>query len=401
VVGVRGLRGLVDGMVSVLLPAQLGLLGFSATRIGLVGTSTLVGSAVLTLAVALHSGRWPRRRVLVSAGGLMVMTGVGFASLSGFVALLAVGFVGTLNPTSGDVSVFLPTESAILPQTAPADRRTALFARYALVGALAGAFGSLAAGLPGTVARRVGASEVAGGRVAFGVYGLVGIVAVVTYRRLSPAVEPHAPAPKLAHAESRPVVLRLAALFSLDSFAGGFTVQSMLALWLFRRFDLALTTTGAVFFWAGLLTAASMPLSARLARRFGLVNTMVFTHLPAQVFLITAAFMPSAPLAVAFLLARAAVSTMDAPARSSYVMAVVPAEERAAAAGITNVPRSMASAAGPALAGALLSRTSFGWPLLIAGSLKIVYDLTLLGLFRSVRPPEEVDRLRTAPGPRP
>jgi MFS family permease len=175
----------------------------------------------------------------------------------------------------------------------------------------------------------------------------------------------------------------------------------MLALWLFRRFDLALTTTGAVFFWAGLLTAASMPLSARLARRFGLVNTMVFTHLPAQVFLITAAFMPSAPLAVAFLLARAAVSTMDAPARSSYVMAVVPAEERAAAAGITNVPRSLASAAGPALAGALLSRTSFGWPLLIAGSLKIVYDLTLLGLFRSVRPPEEVDRLRTAPGPRP
>jgi MFS family permease len=163
----------------------------------------------------------------------------------------------------------------------------------------------------------------------------------------------------------------------------------MLALWLFARFDLPLATAGAVFFWTGLLTACSMPLSARLARRFGLVNTMVFTHLPAQLFLITAAFMPTAPLAVGFLLARSALSAMDVPARTSYVMAVVPPAERAAAAGVTNVPRSLASAAGPALAGLLLTRTTFGWPLLVAGVLKIVYDLLLLRAFRHLRPPEE------------
>jgi predicted MFS family arabinose efflux permease len=397
VVGVRGLRGLVDGLVSVLLPVQLGLLGFSATRIGLVGTATLVGSAVMTLAVALGGGQWRRRSVLLAAAGLMVGTGLGFVTLASFVWLAIVGFLGTLNPTSGDVSVFLPTEQAILPQTVASQQRTALFGRYALVGALAGAFGSLAAGLPVDLANRMGISELAGARSAFVVYGLVGVVAFVVYLGLSPAVEPHTRAPVFGLEQSRRVVLRLSALFSLDSFAGGFTVQSMLALWLFRRFDLSVATAGAVFFWSGILTATSMSLSARLARRFGLINTMVFTHLPAQLLLITAAFMPTAPLAVAFLLARSVLSTMDVPARTSYVMAVVPVEERAAAVGVTNVPRSLAAAAGPALSGFLLSRTTFGWPLLVAGCLKIVYDLALLAMFRTVRPPEEqhlVDRLR-------
>jgi MFS family permease len=392
VVAMRAMRGLVDGMLSVLLPVYLGLLGYSATRIGLIGTSTLVGSAVLTLVVALAGGRWPRRTVLLAAAVLMMATGVGFAALSAFAALAVVGFAGTLNPTSGDVSVFLPTEQAILPQTVTPEQRTAVFARYALLGSLAGAFGALAAGLPSTLADRLGVSELMATRAAFLVYGLVGVVALVIYRGLSPAAEPQARAPARPLHQSRSVVLRLSALFSLDSFAGGFTVQSMVALWLFRRFDLPVATAGAVFFWSSLFTAASMPLSARLARRFGLVNTMVFTHLPAQLFLITAALMPSAPLAIAFLLARSALSTMDVPARTSYVMAVVPPEERAAAAGVTNVPRSLASAAGPALSGLLLSRTDFGWPLLIAGSLKIVYDVSLLVMFRSVRPPEEERR---------
>jgi predicted MFS family arabinose efflux permease len=317
--------------------------------------------------------------------------------MTSFAALVVVGFIGTLNPTAGDVSVFLPTEQAILPQTVPAHSRTALFARYALVGVLAGAFGSLAAGLPVGIARRLGRSDLSGLRAAFVLYAVAGLVVLVVYRRLTPASEPDTspaasgatPRRRVPLTESRPVVMRLAALFSLDSFAGGFTVQSMLALWLFVRFDLPVATAGAVFFWTGLLTACSMPLSARLARRFGLVNTMVFTHLPAQLFLITAAFMPTAPLAIGFLLARSALSAMDVPARTSYVMAVVPPHERAAAAGVTNVPRSLASAAGPALAGLLLTRTTFGWPLLVAGVLKIVYDLLLLRAFRHVQPPEE------------
>ena len=394
VLRVRGARGLVDGLVSVILPTYLGLLGLSALRIGLVSTATLIGSAVLTLAVALGAGRWRRRSVLLGAGVLMVGTGLGFAASSMFAMLLVVGFLGTLNPTSGDVSVFLPTEQALLPQTVPAASRTALFARFALVGTLAGAFGSLAAGLPVGLARRLGHSELSGLRGAFVVYAAAGVATVLVYRRLSPVAEPPSGAGRPGRAplaESRAVVTRLAALFSLDSFAGGFTVQSMVALWLSLRFGLSVATTGAVFFWTGLLTACSMPLSARLARRYGLVNTMVFTHLPAQLFLIAAAFMPTAPLAVGFLLARSALAAMDVPARTSYVMAVVPPGERAAAAGVTNVPRSLVSAVGPALSGWLLTRTSFGWPLLIAGTLKITYDLLLLAAFRHVRPPEETE----------
>ena len=336
--GVRGLRGLVDGLVSVVLPTYLGLLGLSAVRIGLVSTATMVGSAVLTLTVALSSGRWRRRSLLLGAGVLMVGTGLGFAASASFAALLVVGFLGTLNPTSGDVSVFLPTEQALLPQTVAAGRRTALFARYALVGTLAVAFGSLAAGLPVGLARWAGATELSGLRGAFVLYALAGVATILMYRRLTPWAEPP-PAPagrrRAPLVESRTIVTRLAALFSLDSFAGGFTVQSMVALWLSLRFGLSVATTGAVFFWTGLLTACSMPLSARLARRFGLVNTMVFTHLPAQLFLIAAAFMPTAPLAVGFLLARSALAAMDVPARTSYVMAVVPPGERAAAAGVT------------------------------------------------------------------
>jgi predicted MFS family arabinose efflux permease len=402
VLGVRGLRGLVDGLVSVVLPTYLGLLGLSAVRIGLVSTATLVGSAVLTMAVALGGGRWRRRSLLLGAGVLMIGTGLGFAASSTFAAVVVVGFLGTLNPTSGDVSVFLPTEQALLPQTIGAGERTALFARYALAGTLAVAFGSLAAGLPGGLARWAGASELAGLRGAFVAYAVAGLATILVYRHLSAAAEPPAGAAgrrRMPLVEARSVVTRLAALFSLDAFAGGFTVQSMVALWLSLRFGLSVATTGAVFFWTGLLTACSMPLSARLARRFGLINTMVFTHLPAQVFLIAAAFMPTAPLAVGFLLARSALAAMDVPARTSYVMAVVPPGERAAAAGVTNVPRSLVSAAGPALSGWLLSRTTFGWPLLIAGALKITYDLLLLAAFRHVRPPEEEGGATVGPDP--
>jgi MFS family permease len=384
----RACRGFADGLASVVLPAYLGLLGLTAGRIGAIATFTLVGSAVATIAVAFMGVRWSRRHVLLGASLVMAGTGLGFAIVDTFWLLAVVALIGTLNPSSGDVSVFLPTEQSLLPQTVPDRDRTALFARYALAGSLLAAVGSLAAGVPQRLADSDVLSELDAMRWVFVAYGAVGLVTLVVYRGLTPAVEP----PRVSRrglGSSRQIVLRLSALFSLDAFAGGFTVQSMLALWLFLHFDLSIAVTGVVFFWTGLLTAASMLLSPVLASRVGLIRTMVFTHIPANVFLVSAALMPNATLAIVCLSLRSLLATMDVPARTSYVMAVVPPEHRAAAAAVTNVPRSLASSAGPVLAGAMLSRSTFGWPLIVAGSLKICYDLTLLRAFGSIRPPEE------------
>jgi hypothetical protein len=319
----------------------------------------------------------------------MIATGLGFAAFTGFWPLLVVAFVGTMNPSSGDVSVFLPTEQALLPGTAPNEARTALFARYTLIGTLVAAVGSLCAGVPEWIGDRVGASAATPLRWTFVGYAILGIVILVRYQRLTSAVEPLADAPHVALGASRPIVYRLAALFSLDAFGGGFVVTALVVLWLQKRFALSLTVSGAVFFWAGVLSAFSALVAVRIARRIGLVRTMVFTHLPANGFLILAAFMPTAPLAVAALLARSALSQMDVPARTSYVMAVVTPAERPAAASVTNVPRSLAAAVPPILAGWLLGHSSFGWPLVIGGTLKAVYDLGLLRQFHDVRPPEE------------
>jgi MFS family permease len=220
-------------------------------------------------------------------------------------------------------------------------------------------------------------------------YGFSGLMVLALYRRLASAGSRGDETRSVPLGPSKSVVYRLAALFSLDSFAGGFAVQSLLALWLFLRFDLSVEAVGTIFFWTGILAAASFLAAPAIARRIGLINTMVFTHLPANVFCILAAFMPTLPLAVLFLCLRAALSSMDVPARTSYVMAVVSPAERPAAASMTAVPRSLAAAVSPAFSGYLLTLTSFGWPLVICGVLKIAYDLTLLGMFRKVKPPEE------------
>ena len=382
----RALRGLADGFVSVYLAAYLQLLGFSAFQVGAIVTSTLLGSAALTLAVGLVAHRLAARAVLFAATALMLATGVGFASLTTFWPLLLVGFFGTLNPSSGDVSVFLPTEQSILSGEADAADRTALFAMYSLGGTLLAAVGALMSGLPTTAARALGTSLASAFRAGFVFYGLVAVVILAVYRRLQHGTAPTATAPRAPLKRSRTIVLKLTALFSLDSFGGGFAVDSLLALWLFLRFDLTLQTTASVFFAARLLSALSQLVSPRLAARIGLIETMVFTHIPANLFLVLAAFMPTATLAVTCLLLRMALSQMDVPARQSYVMAVVPPEERAAAASVTNVPRSLASALSPLLAGALLERSSFGWPLVAGGVIKIAYDLLLLVQFRHVRP---------------
>jgi len=390
IVAARALRGLADGFVSVYLAVYLQLLGLSVLQVGAVVAATLLGSAALTLAVGLVAHRLSARHVLLGATVLMLATGVGFAVSTNFWPLLVIGFAGTLNPSSGDVSVFLPTEQSMLSgQSAPADR-TALFARYGLGGILLGAFGALASGLPEIAAQRLGCELVVAFRAGFLVYGVVAVGIAVLYLGMHRSSRPvSATTASAALMRSRAIVLRLTALFALDAFGGGFAVDSLLALWLLLRFDLSLQAAGSVFFGARMLSAFSQLVSPRLAARFGLIETMVFTHIPANVFLILAAFMPSAPLAVTFLLLRMALSQMDVPARQSYVMAVVPPEERAAAASITNVPRSLASALSPLLAGALLQRSTFGWPLVCGGVIKITYDLLLLAQFRNVPPLEE------------
>lgn len=225
--------------------------------------------------------------------------------------------------------------------------------------------------------------------IMFGIYALLGVIIALLYRRLSPQIEPEQKLDSSALGPSQHTVYRLAGLFSLDSFAGGFSLQSVIALWLFMRFDLSVATAGTIFFWAGLLSAFSQLLAPIVARWIGLINTMVFSHLPANVFLILTPLMPTLPLAILCLLLRSALAQMDLPARTSYVMAVVTPAERPAAASLTNVPRSLATAISPTIAGSLLQTTVFGWPLIIGGSLKITYDLLLLRMFHDVRPPEE------------
>lgn len=379
---VRGLRALGDGCMSLLLPFYLTTLGLDAVRIGVLVTATLLGSGIISITAGLLAQRFGTRSLLCVAGLMMAATGVGFATASAYWPLLLIAFAGTLNPSSGDVSLFLPLEHAVLARASSSEQRTAVFARYGLTATLLAAAGSLLASLPEMLARHFALDLHTALQGAFICYGLVGVAASLTYRRL-PHDQPEKRTLSRPHlVESRSIVVKLALLFSLDSFGGGFVVQSMLALWLFERFDLPLATAGSIFFWAGLLSALSYPLAARLAERFGAIRTMVFTHLPANLLLVAAAFMPTLPLAVAFLLGRAALSQMDVPVRSAFVMNSVPEHERPAAASLTNVPRSLATALSPSLAGWLLAASSFGWPLVLAGSLKIGYDLLLYRMFR-------------------
>jgi len=385
----RGIRAFTDGYVALLLPYYLTLLGYSALEVGVIATATLFGSGLLTLLVGVFAYRFRLHVLLTAACLLMLVTGIGFATVTDFLPLLLIAVIGTLNPSSGDVSVFSPLEQTLLSHAVTSEHRTALFSRYSLVGQLIGALGALAAAAPGILAQWDILELKAAVQAMFIVYGLSALVALALYRRLASAGSRGDEVRTAPLGPSRGVVYRLAALFSLDAFAGGFAVQSLLALWLFLRFDLSVEATGTLFFWIGILAAASFLAAPAIARRIGLVNTMVFTHLPANVFCVLIPFMPTLPLAVLFLLLRAALSSMDVPARTSYVMAVVSPAERPAAAGITAVPRSLAAAVSPAVAGYLLTLSPFGWPLVICGALKIVYDLTLLGMFRKVKPPEE------------
>ncbi len=378
----KALRAFVDGYVAVLLPAYLLALGFGTLDVGILSTATLLGSAFATLAVGAWGHRVHHRRLLLGAALLMLGTGFFFASLSAFWPLLLVAFIGTLNPSSGDVSVFLPLEHARLAESSHGPGRTAVFARYSLLGALFAALGALASGIPQLLVAMTGIEQLQAFRVMFLVYGFVGGVVWLLYRRLPvPEHESEVP-PQQPLGESKRIVVRLALLFSLDSFAGGLAINALMALWFFQRFDLSLLAAGSFFFWAGLLSAVSQLIAPKVAERIGLVNTMVFTHIPASICLIVAAFVPSLELAFALLFIRALLSQMDVPVRSAFVMEVVTPGERAAAASFTAVPRSLASAISPTIGGALFAVGWFAAPLVACGVLKISYDLMLWTAFR-------------------
>jgi predicted MFS family arabinose efflux permease len=372
----RAIRAFADGFASVLLALYLQDLGFSPLQIGVIVTATLLGSAALTMWAGIRLARRGARTVLLTACALMAFTGFGFASVTRFWPLVVIGFIGTLNPSGGDVSLFLPMEqSALADLTTEADRPKR-FAVYNLAATLAAAAGALASPLPQRIAKTHGWDVVTTERYSFLIYVVTAAAAALVYRGLHSA--PHDPGRRHGLHKSRSIVARLSTLFALDSAGGGFAVNALLVLYLDLRFGLSPGVMGTILAAAGVLTAFSQLLSARLAARIGLVRTMVFTHLPANVFLILAGIVPSAPLAVTFLLSRAALSQMDVPARQALVMRLVEPDERAAAASVTNVPRSLAAATTPALAGALLNRTSFGWPLVIGGLMKSAYDLLLL-----------------------
>jgi MFS family permease len=374
VLAARALRSFADGFIAVVLPAYLLALGLGVLEVGIISTATLLGSAFSTLAVGRWGYRFSIRRLMLAASVLMMATGLGFAGFSSFWPLLLVAFMGTLNPSSGDASVFMPLDHTML---AGAADRTAVFARYSFIGSMAGALGALASGLP----EYVHLARLDALRGMFVLYALAGLAVWFLYRGLpDPKAEEQRPAVPLG--PSRGIVWRLAALFSIDSFAGGLVLNSLLALWLFERFGMSLAAAGAFFFWTGLLSAISQLAAGPLARRIGMVNTMVFTHIPSSLFLIGAALSSDLPACLAFLLARSLLSQMDVPARGAFVMSVVTPAERPAAASFTAVPRSLAAALSPSLTGALFAAGAMAAPLVACGVLKIAYDLALFAAFR-------------------
>jgi MFS family permease len=374
----RALRSFADGFIAVVLPAYLLALGLGQLDVGIISTATLLGSAAATLAVGRWGHRFSIRRLLLTAALLMAATGLGFAGFAAFWPLLVVAFFGTLNPSSGDASVFMPLDHTVL---ATAADRTSVFARYSFIGSMAGALGALCAGIPEWLGVHLTMLDAL--RLMFVLYAAVGVAVWLLYLRLP---DPHAEVerPPVPLGPSRGIVWRLAALFSIDSFAGGLVLNSLLALWLFERYGMSLAAAGAFFFWTGLLSAVSQLAAGPLARRIGMVNTMVFTHIPSSLFLIGAALASRLDLVLACLLARSLLSQMDVPARGAFVMSVVTPAERPAAASFTSVPRSLASALSPSLTGAMFAAGAMAAPLVACGVLKIAYDLALFAAFRHV-----------------
>ncbi len=386
------------GALSVVLVLYLSDLGVGEGRIGLLLTLTLVGDTLISLLLTTRADRWGRKRTLIVGSLLMVFAGLVFALSHSFYVLLIASVVGVISPSGNEVGPFLPIEQASLSQVVPAEERTRVFSWYSLTGSVATALGSLVGGVGSETIRRVAGTPTGGYRAVVIGYAILGLLLVEMFARLSRGIEvresagqgTRLPVSRLGLHRSRGVVWRLSGLFALDSFAGGFVIQSLAAYWFHLRFGVEAGALGGIFFGANLFAGASALAAARIASRIGLVNTMVFTHLPSNILLFLVPLMPGKGLAIAVLLLRFSISQMDVPTRQSYLMAVVSPEERSAAAGVTGVSRTTGASISPLFAGLLLANpVLMNVPFFLGGGLKIVYDLLLYRSFKSLKPPEE------------
>jgi MFS family permease len=395
----RAVRLFAYGLLSVVLVLHLSALGLPETRIGVLLSMTLLGDTAVSLLLTTRADRIGRRRVLVLGAALMILAAVAFATSRGFAVLVVAATLGVISPAGNEVGPFLAVEQAVVAQSVAPARRTAVFAWYQLTGAFATAAGALAGGSMAAALQRGGWSALASYRAVVLGYGGLGAVLVLLFALVSQRAEAPGPAratagagwrPAVGLRRSRGIVLRLSALFSVDAFAGGFVVQAFVAYWFHRRFGADPARLGRIFFGANVLAGLSALSAAWVARRIGLVRTMVFTHLPSNVLLLLVPAMPTLPLAVAVLFLRFSISQMDVPTRQSYTMAVVDPDERSAAAGVTGVARTIGTSLAPIAAGPLYASAALGGlPFVIAGLLKIAYDVALFAAFRRIRPPEE------------
>jgi MFS family permease len=383
----RAVRTFAYGMLAVILALFLAARGFANAEIGLVFTLTLLGDAVLSLGVGTMADRFGRRRVLIASCVLVVLAGAVFATAENVVVLTLAAVVGTISPSGAEVGPFLSIEQAAISQEVSATERTRVFGFYQLTGSLSSALGALSGGW---LARFIGAhghSQLDAFRAVLVVYAGLGVVMAALFLGLSPRVEPqrHERMRTGLH-RSRRAVMKLAALFGLDSFGSGLAVQTLVAYWLHRRFGADVGLLGSIFFATSMVAGFSALLSAPIARRFGLVNTMVWTHIPGNLLLIAFPFMPTLELSVVVLLARFLVAQMDVPARTSYLMAIVDDDERSAAATVASQAKLAGNSLGPLAAGLMGFSAA---PFVLAGVLKVTYDLALYRLFRRVKPEEE------------
>lgn len=378
------------GGMSVVLALYLSALGFSELQIGLLLSLTLAGDAIISLYISSVADRVGRAKMLMLGAGLMSLSGAVFALTGNFWGLLIAAIIGTISPSGNEVGPFLALEQSAMSERLPARSRTAVFAWYNLAGSFATALGALGAGLLVQTLQYSSLNAIQSYQIVIALYGALGGLLLVMFTRLSNSIEVTAPAPEgqslLGLGESKGVILRLSSLFALDAFGGGLVVQSLIVLWFERKFGVQPALLGAIFFGANVFAGFSALAASRVAARFGLINTMVFTHIPSNILLMLVPLMPNLGLAIAVLLARFSISQMDVPTRQSYVMAVVQPSERSAAAGVTGIARTIGSSLAPLLSGALGIGSA---PFFLAGGLKIVYDLALYRSFIAVKPPEE------------
>ena len=392
----RTVRTFSYGFLSVILAIYLKLIGFNEILIGVVLTATLVNSVIFNLLSSAYADRIGRRKILTLYAVLMVISAVIFFFTNNYVALIIAALIGTINVTGSEVGAFLSLEQAILPQTVNnIKKRNSIFALYNMVGTFAMSGGVLVSGLPSFLEQHYGLDQISAIKTLFVFYAILALVVMAIYLILSKGVEiqpkngQSIPQNKISP-QTRGIITKLSSLFAVDSFGGGFVIQSIVAFWFYSRFGADLTTLSYIFSAAGVLTAVSFLLATKIASKIGLVNTMVFTHIPSNILLILLAFAPNFSVGILLYLARMSLSQMDVPTRQSYIVAIVNENERVAAAGITNTSRNVAQAVSPSLAGVVIQILSLSAPFVVGGILKIAYDIGIFASFRKIKPPEEI-----------